>query len=332
MADQINKNVQRISLYVDASSNNPARVYAKQWDTKSRYIIATIKDHFGRVKIGGVAQLNAKKPDGTFCYTGCTINDYSAVTIEIPTQILAAAGEVKCDISFFATEDSDQVLLTTSTFIIVVQKSNYDTDAIESSNEYSVVTENLKKADENCKLAIEAAEQTEQNRVLTESAKNDAETAAKTAVSVEQSVSEMMQRTEAAAGQVGSILNDVNAAKEASGNAVATATAASDKADEAIKAVGDVEKKSEEARNQIYGISGEIVLAVSGWSNGRYTAKIEGLGDDDALIIGGSTLDDQKLIGKASLFATASGEAVTFEADPAPEGDITVSYFIARGK
>ena len=82
----------------------------------------------------------------------------------------------------------------------------------------------------------------------------------------------------------------------------------------------------------IYGVSGTLTLKASDWSSGKCTATIEGLNDTDALIVSGSTFDDQKRIGEANLFASASSSTVTFTAETTPTEAISLNYFIARGK
>lgn len=82
----------------------------------------------------------------------------------------------------------------------------------------------------------------------------------------------------------------------------------------------------------IYGVSGTLTLKASGWSSGKCSAIIEGLNDTDALIINGSTFDDQKRIGEANLFASSSSGTVTFTAETTPTEAINLNYFIARGK
>lgn len=217
----INKNVQYISLYVDTlSAHSSPRVYVKQYDAKSRFISATIKDRFGRVTVTGVAQLNAQKPDGTFCYSRCVINDDSTVTAELPTQMIAAPGDVKCDISFFTTDDLERSILTTQTFIVTVQESNYDSDAIESSNEYSVVTENLLKTEKNCQLAISAAEEAKQGKEAIEAAKQEAVSAAASASDSAANVREMTERCEEAAKTVDTIRENAETARKAAESAV----------------------------------------------------------------------------------------------------------------
>lgn len=86
------------------------------------------------------------------------------------------------------------------------------------------------------------------------------------------------------------------------------------------------------AVSSLLGVSGTLTLKASDWSSGKCIATIEGLNDTDALIINGSTFDDQKRIGEANLFASASSGTVTFTAETTPTEAISLNYFIARGK
>lgn len=209
------KHIYPISLYVDKKDyNHPSRLYAKQYDAQTRYINATIKSHYGQVPIEGLAQLNAQKPDGTYYYANGIINNDNTVTVELTSQLLSAAGTVSCDISIFAQDNDDIAILTTSTFYIEVEKSNYDTDAIESSNEYSVVTEDIFKAEKYSQDAQDAAKRAEDSLEEITSISSDigdiSEQVAECAERAEQAKSE----AENAAQKAASVLSDEIAERE----------------------------------------------------------------------------------------------------------------------
>lgn len=184
-----NKVVSHIDLHTDlAAGGRPAFIYAKQYDAKSRYIIATIKNGDRKIAINGSVRFNAKKPDGTFFYNECQINSDGTVTIELDSQILSVDGEVSCDISVFDGDVPDQLILTTSTFFIIVEKSNYDIDAIKSSNIYTDL--------ESAKVdAQEAATQAE-------AAMNSAENSSEVALSAAKVAQEAADRAELAGGGI----------------------------------------------------------------------------------------------------------------------------------
>lgn len=141
-----NKVVTHITLYADASTQNrPPYVYAKQYDANSRYLVVRIVDSNKDIAVTGAAQLNATKPDGTHSYIAGTANADGTVTIGLTSNLLAVEGKISCDITVFNSADEDQVLLTTSTFFILVDESNYDSDAIESTDEFSTVSDALNK-------------------------------------------------------------------------------------------------------------------------------------------------------------------------------------------
>ena len=82
----------------------------------------------------------------------------------------------------------------------------------------------------------------------------------------------------------------------------------------------------------IYGQSGMFTLNASDWDGNNYTVAVNELGETDALLVSGATAVDQKKMGEANLFATAIAGSVTFTAETKPTGNITLNYFITRGK
>lgn len=140
-----NKVVTHLTLYADSSVHNvPSYVYAKQYDANSRYIIVRIKQSSGDIDVTSASQLNATKPDGTHSYIAGTANEDGTVTFGLTANLLAVVGQVSCDITVFEGDDtSGDAMLTSSTFFIVVDESNYDSDAIESTDEFSTVSDAL---------------------------------------------------------------------------------------------------------------------------------------------------------------------------------------------
>lgn len=166
MANLENKVVTHMTLSTDMYvRNNPPYIYAKQYDANSRYLVVRIMDSNKDFPVTGIAQLNATKPDGTHSYIEGETNADGTVTIGLTSKLLAVEGKISCDITVFASSAKDRALLTTSTFFIIVDKSNYDADAIESSNEFSTVSSALLQMSEDraaaeaaCRAAIDASE------------------------------------------------------------------------------------------------------------------------------------------------------------------------------
>lgn len=131
MSNMENRSVTRLTLYADAPTHNnrPPYIYAKQYDTNSRILIIKIMSSNKEVMVTGTAQLNATKPDGTHIFITGTVNDDGTVTVGLTAGLLSTEGKVACDITVFGQDGDDQTVLTTSTFYIMVDESNYDQDA-----------------------------------------------------------------------------------------------------------------------------------------------------------------------------------------------------------
>lgn len=130
-----NKIVTSMTIYVDDSSHNsPSFIYAKQFDSNSRYIKVKLMDQSGQIIPDSTVKLNAVKPDGTQIYVDGEINSDGTITFEITGSLLTDVGNIVCDISIFDLEDSELVLLTSSSFYIIVDKSNYSVEAVEGSD------------------------------------------------------------------------------------------------------------------------------------------------------------------------------------------------------
>jgi hypothetical protein len=139
LATTDNKIVTHATIFTDdASHNTPSYIYAKQYDKNSRYITVTLMSAAGQVVVSTSARLNMTKPDDTTIYTNATIESDGSVTFKIPGNVMDLVGVVNCDITVYASANSDTVLLTSSTFYIVVDKSNYDLDAAPGSDEYVI--------------------------------------------------------------------------------------------------------------------------------------------------------------------------------------------------
>ena len=152
-------------------------VSAKQGDRATRYVVA-------RLLNGGVeytiptnakAYINIAKPDGKFVYNSCTFNG-AAVTAELTSQALAAAGTAHCDIEIKSRDEKQ--LITSASFTIEIEKSARDDNAILSSNELSVLDAKLadiQKA-EDARVAEEKKRVTaENNRVSAENTRKSNE-------------------------------------------------------------------------------------------------------------------------------------------------------------
>lgn len=139
---------------------------------------------------GTTAVFRAIKPDNKKLFNSTTITD-NVVTVGITTQTVAALGTVRCELSIYGTNNE---LLYSPQFDIIVEDYLYSDTAIESTDEYTDLTEAISKvnnivsteadrvAAENQRVANETARvSAEAERASAETARAAAETARATA-------------------------------------------------------------------------------------------------------------------------------------------------------
>ena len=120
-------------------SGTPLVVYVSQFDTGSRRLSFTLyKDNVAfTLPTGATATLVGTKPDLlSFMYTMQTSGN--KVYLDITEQITAAAGPVQCEIRV-SSSSGDRI--GTSNFIIYVEKTPLDTDAVISETEIPIFEE-----------------------------------------------------------------------------------------------------------------------------------------------------------------------------------------------
>lgn len=134
-----------IVLYADHDTIPTPRIYAKQYDKASRFITVRIMLGDEQLIINSRCRLNAVKPDGKKCFAEGTVNEDGTVTFELTSNFLAIAGNIRCDVSVFDTDNNEQIMLTSSTFYVVVEHSFYDENALISTDEWSGAEDTLNR-------------------------------------------------------------------------------------------------------------------------------------------------------------------------------------------
>lgn len=119
---------------------------------------------------GTTAVFRAIKPDNTQLFNSSTITD-NVVTVGLTTQTVAALGTVRCELSIYGMNNE---LLYSPQFDVIVEDYLYSDTAIESTNEYTNLTEALSTV--NNIVSTEAARVAAENqRVANETARVSAE-------------------------------------------------------------------------------------------------------------------------------------------------------------
>ena len=147
-------------LNIEVSSPNVFQaVVAKQYDMNTRFIKATFVDNGDKIYIDPEATvsvvINALRPDGEAKAFDGKVNQDGTVTVPLHSWMLELVGTVTCDISVIDTETDDNKKLTTTSFILLVEKAAYGGDDVTSDPQYDV----LVRLVETCSTAAVAAEE-----------------------------------------------------------------------------------------------------------------------------------------------------------------------------
>ena len=117
------------------------KIVAKQGDVKSRYLLFRFFNDYGVINLKKASVIiYIDKPDGTQIFNNLTIDNINNLAeLELTTQALAIPGILKCEL--FINENES--ILSNIPFEIVVLKTLKKDSAIESTNEFSALTEAL---------------------------------------------------------------------------------------------------------------------------------------------------------------------------------------------
>lgn len=170
-------------------------------------------------------QIYIRKPDGTKVYASCSL-DGGRIRVDFTNQMLAVSGKAQAELEMTGGEDR----ITTPIFIINVQKSNIDDEAIESSNEFSVLQQMIALAQQAAGEATGAAA----------AANRAAEAAGSAADNASQAASDASGAAGAATSAAQSATSAASSANTAAGSANSAATAANEAAAAANEAAGKI--------------------------------------------------------------------------------------------
>lgn len=127
--------------------------YMRKGDTLSRRMVLSLYEQGKpyRIEDGVTARIRGKKSDGTILYNDCFVQD-NCIVVDVTTQMLAALGEVECELNLYGTSNA---LLTTPRFSIVVEDVLLADGQLESQNEFTAMT----KATEEMKSLYETVDE-----------------------------------------------------------------------------------------------------------------------------------------------------------------------------
>lgn len=89
------------------------------------------------ISAGCYAAFKATKPDGTILFNDCTIED-NEIVYEFTEQTCSAIGRSKCEIALYGSDDK---LITSPRFALLVDGTIYPDGRVESTDEFSALTD-----------------------------------------------------------------------------------------------------------------------------------------------------------------------------------------------
>ena len=127
-------------------------------DTRSRRLIISLTEGSFPYPLYGitVANLKAKKPDGTILFNSCKVEN-TVITYEITAQTTASAGDLECELILYG--EGGEVLATPK-FRILVEETVVSDDSIESADEFTALTEAIQQAAGNISVVVSGGNST----------------------------------------------------------------------------------------------------------------------------------------------------------------------------
>jgi len=135
------QDIKKISMDIDSSMRT--KIDAKQNDTLSRFIEFNLfKNNIIMNLTGHTVKIYATKADNTIIFNNVTIEDEvgGKVLVELTSQALAVVGDLNCELVIYGSNNS---ILSSKAFVVNVIKSVRNDTAIESTNEFTSLSEAL---------------------------------------------------------------------------------------------------------------------------------------------------------------------------------------------
>ncbi|MCD7784560.1 MAG: phage baseplate upper protein [Oscillospiraceae bacterium] len=256
-------------------------ITAVQGDEGSRYVKITILSNGEVFEIpdGAIATLRCRKPDGTYILNDATINDDYTITAELTENMLAAVGNCRCEVTVYA----DDASLTTVPFIVKVTAVSVNPD-IESTDEYTALTEALNKvidisgiADEALAEASEALETVSEVETEIGTAIANAEDATEAANEAAEKANTSANNADEATAKANTATENANTATEEAKTATEQANTATDNANNATEAANEAADKANTAATNADEAAEACELATEGASTNAKAALIASL-------------------------------------------------------
>ena len=123
------------------------------------------------------AVFTATKPDGSILYNACTIEG-NEIVYEFTEQTCSAIGRSRCEIKLYGLDDK---LITSPRFALLIDGTLYPDGSVESTDEFSALTDLISTTLKNIKDATEATQEANEATVYTKVATQNANEATRNA-------------------------------------------------------------------------------------------------------------------------------------------------------
>ena len=154
---------------------NQTQIRIRKTENATRRIVVSIVNNGAPVMLGDTesAVLRAVKPDQTLILGECEI-EHNVISSVLDDQFAAVVGPVQCELQIMSEESGQPQVLYSPQFEVYVEGTLYDDDQVESSDEFSKLTEALMKVN-NIVSTEEDRVTAEENRVQAEQDRSEAE-------------------------------------------------------------------------------------------------------------------------------------------------------------
>ena len=289
-------------ITVDLSRRGGTRpTFAVQNDKGTRNLRISLTDDGSpyRIGVGTATALNYKRPDGVVGALTATVDDGDVCVTLLPP-VIGVIGNTVCSVSLF---DSDGNKLTSSEFSLDVSEEIYSGEALDASPEYTLL-----------------------DGVFSRLAEFETDEAERAAAEVKRELAEAERRKTDAEREV------AEAERETSESQRESAENRREQAEQE-RILADVERGK--AANANLGVGGTVALWASEWSGeNAQRILISGLRESDLVVFYPSSEEDNSILADSKVFISpnSEGETVKATAKARPTQDISLGYFIIRGK
>lgn len=236
----MNDSIFRISL--DIHEHGSQSVLKAKYADTGRKLCISLRSGSTPYIISDVcyAAFKATKPDGKVLYNACTIEG-NEIIYEFTEQTCTAIGRSQCEIALYGSDDK---LITSPRFVLLVDGTIYPDDVVESTNEFSALTELMGTTQRFIEDATEATEKaneaTEDAKVATQNANVATETANQAATAATQAT----QSANAATEDANEATGRANEATQAANSAANEANLAAENANDTVNDVVHIVKNT----------------------------------------------------------------------------------------